>query len=429
MKEPDKYESKDNQNFDASQGIYDYTKSFSEQLNDWVQGEIPQYDSLLVDEMPEVFRKIGFNALPFIEVDGYGKQNDIVIDSNAVVSVFAKNNAVTKQLSSAIENELKGNVSVFYLNNNKTAALLQKAGLQLPGVLVRNNGYIHSIRDNGSNVKPRFENVTESSQFKRWFGDWQNDPKHASKVVNEDGTPKVVYHQTKYTFDTFNTDNQQAGKNDSQTPTGIFFKTTADDIGLDGNIQMQVYLNARNILEFNNRSEIQRYWEKNVQGYSELQRQYDEIERKYKQEYSREEAAGDKWYDLHYDDLVSGKITNEEADRIMTEPLNKVLSEWEAKTESIAREQKKLITEYINNSQYDCIHLANDESASGKPVDTYIVFKRNQIKSVDNIGTYDESQNNIYYSPKDSDKYERAAREIYEKLKSGEEIDFSDETK
>ena len=47
----------------------------------------------------------------------------------------------------------------------KTAALLQKAGLQLPGVLVRSNGYIHSIRDNDSNVKPRFENVTESSQI------------------------------------------------------------------------------------------------------------------------------------------------------------------------------------------------------------------------------------------------------------------------
>lgn len=71
-----------------------------------------------------------------------------------------------------------------FLLNKKTAALLQKAGLQLPGVLVRNNGYIHSIRDNGSNVKPKFKNVTESSQFERWFGDWQNDPKHASKVVN-----------------------------------------------------------------------------------------------------------------------------------------------------------------------------------------------------------------------------------------------------
>lgn len=32
---------------------------------------------------------------------------------------------------------------------------------------------------------------TQSQQFKWWFGDWQNDPAKASKVVNEDGTPKV----------------------------------------------------------------------------------------------------------------------------------------------------------------------------------------------------------------------------------------------
>ncbi len=40
------------------------------------------------------------------------------------------------------------------------------------------------------------QNVTESQQFKRWFGDWQNNPAKASKVVNKDGTPKVLYHGT-----------------------------------------------------------------------------------------------------------------------------------------------------------------------------------------------------------------------------------------
>ncbi len=30
--------------------------------------------------------------------------------------------------------------------------------------------------------------------FKRWFGDWENDPANASKVVDENGEPLVVYH-------------------------------------------------------------------------------------------------------------------------------------------------------------------------------------------------------------------------------------------
>lgn len=30
--------------------------------------------------------------------------------------------------------------------------------------------------------------------FKTWFGDWENDPENASKVVDENGEPLVVYH-------------------------------------------------------------------------------------------------------------------------------------------------------------------------------------------------------------------------------------------
>lgn len=32
--------------------------------------------------------------------------------------------------------------------------------------------------------------------FKDWFGDWENNPEHASKVVDENGEPMVVYHGT-----------------------------------------------------------------------------------------------------------------------------------------------------------------------------------------------------------------------------------------
>lgn len=53
-----------------------------------------------------------------------------------------------------------------------------------------------SIRKSSRNVNSVSENQTETENFKRWFGDWENDPAKASKVVNEDGTPKVVYHGT-----------------------------------------------------------------------------------------------------------------------------------------------------------------------------------------------------------------------------------------
>ena len=40
-------------------------------------------------------------------------------------------------------------------------------------------------------------------QFKEWFGDWETDPANASKVVDENGEPLVVYHGTDADFSVF----------------------------------------------------------------------------------------------------------------------------------------------------------------------------------------------------------------------------------
>lgn len=42
--------------------------------------------------------------------------------------------------------------------------------------------------------------------FKNWFGDWINDPDNASKVVDENGEPRVMYHGSPDLFDTFSYD-------------------------------------------------------------------------------------------------------------------------------------------------------------------------------------------------------------------------------
>ena len=58
---------------------------------------------------------------------------------------------------------------------------------------------LDTVENNTDNVQ------IKSGNFKNWFGDWENNPSKASKVVNEDGTPKVVYHGTDkggfYVFD------------------------------------------------------------------------------------------------------------------------------------------------------------------------------------------------------------------------------------
>ena len=39
--------------------------------------------------------------------------------------------------------------------------------------------------------------------FKNWFGDWENDPENASKVLDENGEPMVVWHGRSAEFNTF----------------------------------------------------------------------------------------------------------------------------------------------------------------------------------------------------------------------------------
>ena len=241
---------------------YDYTKAFADQVDDWKAGKIAKNDTLIVGPTPEVFQKIGFNALPvtinqthvdyalngtkneehhigesmlkqlpramqapvaviasetqgkssvvallpFIKdaktiiipvyVDGFGRQNSVVIDSNAITSIYGRKNAITTLLTNAIEAHNNGETTLFYLDKTKATALYQVARVTMPKMPETNNGFVHSIREAGSPVNPKLENVTQTQQFKRWFGDWQNHPESASKVVNEDGTPKVVYHGT-----------------------------------------------------------------------------------------------------------------------------------------------------------------------------------------------------------------------------------------
>lgn len=257
----------------SSAASYDFSKPFSDQVDDWVAGKFPKKDTLVVGPTPQVFLNIGFNKLPVtinqthvdyavngtknanhymgantlkqlpdalehpvavissetasgtsvvallpftvnggtvvapVYVDGFGIQNSLVIDSNAVTSIYGRKNAVTTLLTNAINKHNSGQTAIYYINRKEAAKLYQSARVAVPKIPSAVNGFVSSITDPGSPVKPKIKNQTETHQFKRWFGDWQSHPEHASKVVNEDGTPKVVYHGTGANFTAFKSEN------------------------------------------------------------------------------------------------------------------------------------------------------------------------------------------------------------------------------
>lgn len=85
--------------------------------------------------------------------------------------------------------------------------------------------------------------------FKNWFGDWEKDPQNASKVVDENGEPRVVYHGTYGDFTVF--DKAMIG---SATDYGIwgrgFYFTNMENTPY-GNKKLALFLNFRNPFIFN----------------------------------------------------------------------------------------------------------------------------------------------------------------------------------
>jgi hypothetical protein len=75
--------------------------------------------------------------------------------------------------------------------------ILNNAPRNTKGQLLAPNGKV-------SNLTEKQYAQVRTKAFKDWFGDWENDPENASKVVDENGEPLVVYHYTTEHFNTFN---------------------------------------------------------------------------------------------------------------------------------------------------------------------------------------------------------------------------------
>lgn len=62
-----------------------------------------------------------------------------------------------------------------------------------------------------SNLNERQWVHVRTKAFKEWFGDWENDPKNSSKVVDENGEPLIVYHESPNLFTSFDIEKKRYG--------------------------------------------------------------------------------------------------------------------------------------------------------------------------------------------------------------------------
>ena len=84
--------------------------------------------------------------------------------------------------------------------------------------------------------------------FKRWFGDWENNPANASKIIDENGEPMVLYHGSPNEFTKFDID--KFGRSDLGTfGKGFYFTSRENKAARYGENVMPVFINARNLID------------------------------------------------------------------------------------------------------------------------------------------------------------------------------------
>lgn len=228
------------------------------------------------------------------------------------------------------------------------------------------------------------------------------NPKPASKVVNEDGTPKIVYHQTENEFTVFETRREGAGTRDNGTPFGIFLKSSNKDIGLRGKKQMALYARIENPLRAKNRSELLKAMQSMSSEYAEIINRHEALDREYKEKtqsamrefknYMIEWRADNPGVDSRalYDDAKFNELF--EAEDTLT-------SEWTEKADMLSTKAKEALTKALESNGYDGVILERDDGSFGRSTDAYIALRPEQVKSAtDNIGTFDSSNPDIRYS-------------------------------
>lgn len=190
-------------------------------------------------------------------------------------------------------------------------------------------------------------------------------PTEASKVVNEDGTPKVVYHGTTSNFTTFDTQRFNTRENSGDyVGEGFFFTDKESTAKKYGSSVMPVYLNLRNPLIINTENDGKKFRSTFLNMYQKGNKEL------------RDLIGGD--YDYF----------------------------------SIMKENPSAIRQELQRRGYDGLI----DNLYGQ----YAVFNSKQIKSAtDNIGTFDKNNADIRYSIKknetDTDKNLVAIHNLSEK--------------
>lgn len=94
----------------------------------------------------------------------------------------------------AFADESTGGAWADYVDGSATFSIREKASIKKKAVA--GGTFMKAPNGKETNLTEDQWLAVRTEAFKNWFGDWEHDPEQASKVVDENGEPLVVYHGT-----------------------------------------------------------------------------------------------------------------------------------------------------------------------------------------------------------------------------------------
>ena len=362
----------------------------------------PKYRGKTVNVIVAAENKNGRQIYAAIALDATVSVPGGMADVNKASTVFGSDKVI-QMLDDAVLATALGGKEVLYINNKKAAPLYRiSSNLKAGGKI--GDGLINTIADADIPVNSKGKKQTDTQQFRRWFGN--------SQVVNEDGTPKVLYHQTEDEFYVFDTRHKGAGTRDNETPFGIFMKTTNRDIGVKGSRQMALYAKIVNPLRVQNRSELVWKLQQLSPEYARLKMRANEIDAEYAAKTKEaQEALKNYLIQLRENEKASGTEPKSRKDLYADPDFMKVFNaedeivdEWIETASANDLLAKETITKALKEAGYDGIILKEDRGSWGRSTDAYIALDPEQVKSAtDNVGTFDQENPDIRYSERDTE--------------------------
>ncbi len=250
------------------------------------------------------------------------------------------------------------------------------------------------------------KDITQTEEFKTWFGD--------SKVVDENGKPLVVYHGTSVDFNEFKYEfiGETTGTEEGR---GFYFTNdieTAKKYSNDKNI-INSYLNIKKPLSLDSKKITKSQLSKFIKAYDKAER-----------EMFDGEGGGylDNWGDINYEGYEKVLKKAVDAEFVVGNDVDMIHSIMTSSGMDTA-----LIYDVLNKTLgYDGI-IAKDRL--GKNIDVYVAFFPNQIKSVENVGTFSPETANIYQqSIKGSAQFPQGMKPIITLFESADTSTFIHES-